>query len=144
MTWTFYQLFLTNKSAAADLVAPKELSGNLSEFVRELQKISNNFPINHEVPTIDEIQRHLRQLKSGKASNNVDPKLLKKCEHPLMLQVIHRMANNLWSNLDILAAWGNSRLKTLWTGKGSKLDPSKYRGLSIGFTVCKLIINIIL
>ena len=61
-----------------------------------------------------------------------------------MLQVVHRMANNLWSNLDILAVWGNSRLKTLWTGKGSKSDPGKYRGLSIGSTVCKLIINIIL
>ena len=133
-----------NPTILVDLVAPKELSGNLSEIVRELQKISNNFPINHEVPTIDEIQRHLCQLKSGKASNDVDPKLLKKCEHPLMLQVIHRMANNLWSDLDILAVWGNSRLKTLWTGKGSKSDPSKSRRLSTGSTVCKLIINIIL
>ena len=61
-----------------------------------------------------------------------------------MLQVIDRMANNLWSNLDIPAVWGNSRLKTLWKGKGSKSDPSKYRGVSIGSTVCKLIINIIL
>ena len=41
-------------------------------------------------------------------------------------------------------AWGNSRLKTLWKGKGSKSDPSKYRGISIGSTVCKLMINIIL
>ena len=77
-----------------------------------MQNISNNFPINHEAPTIDEIQKHLRQLKSGKASNDVDPELLKKCENPLMLQVIDRMANNLWSNLDIPAVWGNSRIKT--------------------------------
>ena len=54
------------------------------------------------------------------------------------------MANKLWSNLDIPAVWGNSRLKTLWKGKGSKSDPSKYRGLSSGSTMCKLIINIIL
>ena len=53
------------------------------------------------------------------------------------------MANNLWSNLNIPAVGGNSRLQTLWKGKGSKSDPSKYRGLSIGYTVCKLIINII-
>ena len=124
----FKKLF--NPTILVDLVAPKELSGNLSEFVRELQKISNNFLINHEVPTIDEIQRHLRQLKSGKASNDVDPKLLKKREHPLMLQVIHRMASNLWSNLDILAVWGNSRLKTLWMGKGSILDLSSMEDLA--------------
>ena len=61
-----------------------------------------------------------------------------------MLQVIHRMANNLWSNLNLPAAWGNYRVKTLWNGKGSKSDPSKYRGLSIGSTMCKLIINIFL
>ena len=91
-----------NPISLVNLVAPEELSGNL-EFVRGLQNISNNFPINHEAPTIDEIQKHLRQLKSGKASNDVDPELLKKCENPLMLQVIDRMANSLWSNLDIPA-----------------------------------------
>ena len=121
----------------------KELSGNLPIFVCELQNILNTFPVNHDLPTIDEIQKHLRQLKSGKASNDVDPELLKKCEHPLMLQVIHRMANSLWSNLDIPAVLCNSRLKTLWKEKGSKSDPSKYKGLSIESTVCKLIINII-
>ena len=90
-----------NPTSFVDSLAPEELSCNLPEFVRGLQNISNNFPINHEVPTIDEIQKHLRQLKSGKASNNVDLELLKKCGHPLMLQVIDRMANNLWPNLDI-------------------------------------------
>ena len=109
-----------------------------------MQNISGRFPINHEVPSIDEIQTQLHQLKSGKASNDVDPELLKRCEHPVMLTVIHRMGSNLWENLDMATAWGNSRLKTLWKGKGSKSDPSKYRGLSIGSTLCKLIINIIL
>ena len=90
-----------NTTRLVDSVALKELSGNLPEFVRELQNISNNLPINHEVPTIDEMQKHLHQRKSGKASDNVDPELLKKCEHSLMLQVIDRMANKLWSNLHI-------------------------------------------
>ena len=47
-------------------------------------------------------------------------------------------------NLDLPDTLGNSRLKTLWKEKGSKKDPSKYRGLSIDSTVCKLIVNIIL
>ena len=54
------------------------------------------------------------------------------------------MVLNLWKNLDMPGAWGNSRLKTLWKGKGSKKDPTKYRGISIGSSVCKLVINIIL
>ena len=55
---------------------------------------------------------YMKGLKSGKVSNDADSELLKKYEHPLMLQVIDRMANNLWSNLDIPAVLGNSRLKT--------------------------------
>ena len=50
----------------------------------------------------------------------------------------------LWNDMDIPDAWENSRLKTFWKGKGSKKDPSKQRGLSIGSTLCKLILNIIL
>ena len=47
-------------------------------------------------------------------------------------------------NLDLPDRWGNSRLKSLLKEKGSKNDPSKYRGLSLGSTVYKLIVNIIL
>ena len=57
-----------------------------------------------------------------------------------MLQGICRMANSLWSNLDLPAVID---LK-LWKGKGSTADPYKHKGLRIGATVCKLIINIIL
>ena len=61
-----------------------------------------------------------------------------------MLQVIHRMSTNLWENLDVPTAWGNSRLQAIWKKKGSKKDPKKYRGISIGSTVCKLLIKLIL
>ena len=61
-----------------------------------------------------------------------------------MLQVICIMANRLWSNLDLPDVWGNCRHKTLWKGKGSTTDPYKHKGLRIGATACKLIINIIL
>ena len=42
-----------NPTSLVDSVTLKELSGNLPEFAREFQNISNNFPINHEVPIID-------------------------------------------------------------------------------------------
>ena len=61
-----------------------------------------------------------------------------------MIQVIQKISTNLWNEFDLPNNWGNSLLRTLWKGKGSKKDASKYRGLSIGSTVCKLIVNIIL
>ena len=124
---------------------PQELERrNLPIFLQKLQDISRNTQIDNSPPTVDEIERQIKLLKNNKASNDVAPDLLKVCNHPIMNQVIHRMALNLWNNLDFPEAWSNSHLKTLWKNKGSKSDPTKYRGISIGSTVCKLIINIIL
>lgn len=117
---------------------------NHPAFINALQNISSNIELNDAPPTIEEIQNHLQKLKNNKASNDIEPELLKRCNEPIMLEVIQRMMLNLWDNLDIPGAWGNSRLKTLWKGKGSKKDPTKYRGISIGSSVCKLAINIIL
>ncbi|XP_066928505.1 uncharacterized protein [Clytia hemisphaerica] len=123
---------------------PEELNNNLPRFIPELQRISQSIQINDEPPNLDEIDLQLKKLKSNKASNDVQPDLLNKLSHPIMLQVIHRMSNRLWNDIDVPSAWGNSRLQTLWKGKGSKKDPQKYRGLSIGSTVCKLMVNIVL
>ena len=79
----------------------------LPHFVDDLRNISNRYPVNQDTPSIEEIQKHLNKLKSGKASNNIDPEILKRCEHPIMLRVIHRLAQNLWSELEIPNAWGN-------------------------------------
>ena len=122
---------------------PDELD-NLPTFVEQLRKISSTVDIDNEPPTIDEITKHLQKLKNKKANNDIDSELLKHCECPTLINAIHQMTLNVWNNLDIPPAWGNSRLQTLWKGKGSKKDPTKYRGLSIGSTVCKLIVNIIL
>ena len=70
--------------------------------------------------------------------------MIKLCDEPAAHRILHQISLNVWNNLDIPDSWGNSRLKTLWKKKGSKNDPSKYRGLSIGSTVCKLLVNIIL
>ena len=109
----------------ANSVIAEELSTKVPDFLLNLRNISNNFPIDTSISSIDEIQKHLHQLKSGKASNGIDPEILKKCEHPIMLQVIHKLAEKIWANLDLPTAWGNSKLKTLWKGKGSKSNQTK-------------------
>ena len=82
---------------------------------------------------MDEISNHLQKLKNKKANNDIDSELLKNCESPMLITAIHQMTLNVWENLDIPIAWGNSPLKTLWKGKGSKKDLSKYRGLKYWF-----------
>ena len=116
-----------NPISLVDLVSPKELSGNLPEFVRELQSISNNFPINHEVLTIDKIQKRLCQLKSGKASNNADLELLKKHVNAHLCFKLFVEWQIAYGQTSIsLPFRGIYTLKTLWMGQGSTTDPSKH------------------
>ena len=123
---------------------PDGLSSNIPIFITELQEISRNFNINNEPPSVEEIKECLNKLKNNKASNDIAPELLKHCGTPIMIEVLHCMMGKLWREMDIATAWGNSRLKNLWKGKGSKKNPKNHRGLSIGSTVCKVIIMIIL
>ena len=99
---------------------PEELDQNLPNFVKELQNSSRSVSINDQPPTIDEIQKRLSVMLD------------------VMLDVIHRMTTNLWEKMDIPDAWGNSRLKTLWKGKGSKKDPKMHRGLIINIILERL------
>ena len=94
-----------------NIVRPDELD-NLPSFVESLRKISSTIDINNEPPTIDEITKHLQKLKNKKANNDIDSELLKRCKCPILINAIHQMTLNVWENLDIPSAWGNSRLKT--------------------------------
>jgi len=62
---------------------------------------------------LEEIEHHIKLLKNIKASNEIAPDLIKRCNHPIMVEVIDRMTSNLWVELDVPEAWGNSHLKTL-------------------------------
>ena len=55
---------------------------------------------------VDEIHKHLKDLKANKSSNDIEPELLKKSnESPIMLQVVHSIMTNLWENLDLPNSW---------------------------------------
>ena len=76
--------------------SPAELSNeNLPRFIVDLQTISEVTPISVQVPTIEEIENQIQKLKLNKASNDIEPELLRRCDHPVMMQVIHRMISNL-------------------------------------------------
>ena len=50
----------------------------LPDFVEELRRISDKCLINDLPPSNEEIQKHLKNLKANKASNDVEPELLNK------------------------------------------------------------------
>ena len=55
-----------------------------------------------------------------------------------------KLVEQVWKDKTVPKSWGDGKIEALWKGKGSKLDPTMYRGLNIGSIVGKSVINIIL
>jgi len=58
---------------------------------------------------------------------------------------LQKLYNEVWQTGTFSSEWGHSKLVALWKGptKGKSSDPSTYRGLQIGSTLCKVMIIII-
>ena len=124
---------------------PEELK-NLPKHMQHLQSISTE-SIQNNVPDKQEIIKALKKLKNGKAANDIPSELLKyavDCE-PLLTE-LERLIGIVWKTETTPSIWSHTKLVALWKGaaKGSSKDPSAYRGLQIGSTLCKLTISIIL
>ena len=101
---------------------------NLPEFVDELRSISENNPITDLPPSIEEIQKHLKALKANKASNDIEPELLNRLNnHPIMIQVVHRLMMNLWDNFDLPNS-GEFSLKNSMERQGIQKRSSQIQG----------------
>lgn len=101
--------------------------------------------INNSPPTICEINQALKRLKDRKASNDIPPELLRyatDCEE--LIKEMQIFLGKVWTEKQVPTSWACSRLEALWKNKGSRLEASNYRGLSIGSVLCKICINIIL
>ena len=70
-----------------------DLYDTIPNFVNDLQQISESTNIKDTAPDIEEIIKHIKQLKSNKAYNDID--LIKRCNNPIMHQVIYPMIYNL-------------------------------------------------
>jgi len=124
---------------------PPELTTTIPEFVNDLQEISRQNPFCNDVPNREEIIKALSQLKNEKASNDIPPEILKCCRlSENFMNFFMELIEQVWKEKSVPTNWGNGRVEALWKGKGSKLDPAMYRGLNIGSTVAKVVINIIL
>ena len=124
---------------------PDELK-NVPRFIRKLKDIA---PCQMKIspPDINEVQSCLNKLKNGKASKDIPSIFLKHASENIeFLTELTKMYQDVWSTMQVPKIWGHSRLISLWKGplKGKIDDPTAYRGLQIGSTLCKLMVIIII
>ena len=98
-------------------------------------------------PGFDELRAMLNSLKYGKAANDIHAGYLKYAERSdkLVNEMVNTY-NTIWSTHHIPEFWGHSKLVSMWKvpAKVSIKDPTIYRGLQIGSTLCKIMIIIII
>ena len=112
----------------------------------EQQRITTD-DINSGPPDEKEIIDVIRKLKDGKSASNVPSAFIKHaldCEE--FKAEIVKLYGKIWETGTCPRSWGHSKLVTLWKGpsKGKANDPSTYRGLQIGSSLCKILIVIII
>ena len=103
--------------------------------------------INVEAPTFSELEKILKKLKGGKSANDIIPAFIKcSLESEEMMYELLNLYKSVWETKIVPEKWGLSRLVALWKGasKGKITDPTAYRGLQIGSTLCKILMIIIL
>ena len=125
---------------------PVELS-NAPDFIQNLKELSDLCEINSEPPNRKEIISTLKQLKNGKASNDIKTIYLKcALDSKEVVDEIVKLYATIWLTEYIPKKWCHSKLLTIWKGaaKGKISDPSAYRGIQIGSTFCKILVIIIL
>ena len=121
----------------------------LNTIPRFIRKLKNNAPCQMKItpPDINEVKSSLIKLKNGKASNDIPSIFLKHASDNVeFLTELTKLYHDVWTTLQVPKQWGHSRLISLWKGplKGKVDDPTAYRGLQIGSTLCKLMVVIII
>jgi endonuclease/exonuclease/phosphatase family metal-dependent hydrolase len=102
------------------------------------------YNINEEPPTIEEINRAVKQLKSGRApgSDGLPPDLFK-INNPALIADLHDLYSMIWKDESIPADWQTAIVLPLHK-KGDKKRCNNYRGISLLNIAYKLMEKIML
>jgi hypothetical protein len=96
-------------------------------------------------PKVDEIKKVLKKLKNGKASTDVPVEFMKAAagsnSYMTALESVYR---ETWEELVLAELWRKTAITALYKNKGRRKDCKNYRGLSIGSSLLKLAMAIIL
>ena len=124
------------------LSTPKEVE-ELPNYIKALQ--DENLEIVQSPPSADEIQEAVLKLNNRKSAIDVESEFLKLAINiPDFLQILRLYYKTIWETKQVPHQWMLSRITPIWKKKGNASDPSKYRGISIGSSLCKLGMTIIL
>ena len=113
------------------------------EYLRSI----NFSDVNSEPPQTEELIKTIKSLKNGKSANDFPAAFMKYAiDSHAFFSEIENLFNLLWQTNDIPKTWSHTKLVALWKGpnKGNQNDPTTYRALQIGSTLCKILVNIIL
>ena len=101
----------------------------------------------HDINTGPPDERELRRVIRKMKSSDVPMEYIKQsmCIDKFAKEIT-KLYKTIWTTKKMPKIWGYSKLITLWKGpaKGKYDDPSTYRGLQIGSSLCKIIIVIII
>ena len=126
----------------SQLDIPAEVS-ETPEFIKILQ--DPNIQITDYNPSTAEIKVAVNQLNNGKSALDIEAELFKiGIEIPTFMDILENYFCIVWTTKEVPQKWAISRITAIWKKKGHILDPTKYRGISIGPTLCKIAMNIIL
>lgn len=117
----------------------------IPDVIEKLQNV--NLEINSEPPTTNELVSTIKKLKCGKSSNDIPVEYIKhSLESKKFVDEITKLFETIWVTKAIPSNWSHSKLITLWKGpsKGKADDPTTYRGIQIGSSLCKIMITIII
>ena len=115
------------------------------DFIELLRNCQEN--INVEPPTRDEMVDIIKKLKNGKAANDISAEFIKAAiSSNAFTDEILSLYVEIWNTLAIPKSWSHTKLVAIWKGstKGKADDPTAYRGLQIGSSLCKILILIII
>ena len=115
-------------------------------FLQLLQSISTE-DIKVGPPDEREILYIIKKLKDGKSTNDIPSTFIKNAIGCADFKAeLLKLYETIWETLRIPKDWGHSKLITLWKGptKGKVSDPSTYRGLQVGSTLCKILMMLII
>ena len=84
-------------------------------------------------------------MNSGKSATDIESEVLKCAQSiPQFKDRLEQYFNYICTQKQIPDQWRISRITPIWINKGTAYDPNKYRGISIGSTLCKVGMNIVL
>ena len=122
---------------------PKELKNPQIGLFPNLKEIADR--INQNPPDEDEIVLAVKSLKNNRSALDFQAEILKVAiQNTGFLRLLVEYFGKIWTEGVVPEGWGLARMTAIWKKKGLKSDPTKYRAISVGSTMCKIAAKIYL